>query len=98
MSKFPRAGEVIQVSGEGCEAWVSFRGSFRVEWVLKEDIRRLLPEPMMVICKGTMGDSAFSSFMVEWDRDLSQWRARCGGRLMPVHIGGHHRAAVRAVA
>ncbi|MEJ2327489.1 MAG: FCD domain-containing protein [Chromatiaceae bacterium] len=41
MSKLPRVGEVIEVSGEGCDGCVSFRGSFRVESVLKEDIRRL---------------------------------------------------------
>jgi len=49
-----RLGEVIEVSGEGCEGCVSFRGSFRVEAVLKDDIRRPLLEPLMVICEGTM--------------------------------------------
>jgi hypothetical protein len=98
MSKLPRVGEVIEVSGEGCDGCVSFRGRFRVESVLKDDIRRLLLEPLMVICEGTMDDSGFSSLMVEWDRNLGQWRARCGSRLIAVRIGGHHRPLVQAVA
>jgi hypothetical protein len=53
-SKLSRLGEVIEVSGEGCEGCVSLRGSFRVEAVLKDDIRRPLLEPLMVICEGTM--------------------------------------------
>jgi hypothetical protein len=97
-SKLSRLGEVIEVSGEGCEGCVSLRGSFRVESVLKDDIRRPLLEPRMVICEGTMDHSAFSSRMVEWDGNLGQWRARCGSRLIAVRVGGRHRAAVRAVA
>jgi hypothetical protein len=98
MSKLPRVGEVIEVSGDGCEGCVSFRGSFRVESVLKEDVRRMLLEPLMVICEGTMDDSAFSSFMVEWDHYLGHWRARYGSRLIAVRIGGQQRPGIREVA
>jgi hypothetical protein len=98
MSKLPKAGEVVQLFGIGCEGCGHFRGQFTVRSVVDGPDVYLVVDAQDIQCEGPLEKDEFADMTILWNRDLECWQTSCGDHQVVVHISGHYSGPTKQAA